>query len=118
MTQQDGFNGLFCVTTACAGAFVHRHCANMGLPLEVATLATHLALARQVNTREYGIPEHAKGRTGTTWAWAQQIQVFLPILAVCKHLLKAAPMTKVRTATTWALCMSPGGVWYRANARS
>lgn len=55
-------------------------------------LATHLALARQVNSREYGF---AGGGDQHDYARAQQAQVYLPILAVCKHVLQAAVMGKV-----------------------
>eukprot|EP00892_Ulva_mutabilis_P005140 jgi/Ulvmu1/2999/UM015_0039.1 len=71
------------------GAFVHRHCAALGLPGEIAALATHLALSRQVNTREHGVPE---GEDRVRLSCAHKLQVFLPILAVCKHVLKVASM--------------------------
>lgn len=81
---------------AFVGAFVHRHCASLGLPGEIAALATHLALSRQVNTREHGMPEHIKRRVLSSWASAQFVQVFLPIMAVCKHVLKLVSMSEVR----------------------
>lgn len=81
-----------------AGAFVHRHCASLGLSGEIAALATHLALSRQVNTREHGMPEHIKRRVLSSWASAQFVQVFLPIMAICKHVLKLVSMSEVRTS--------------------
>lgn len=70
-------------------------------------LATHLALSRQVNTREHGMPEHNKKRTRSSFASAQYVEVFLPILAVCKHVLKTASMKEVSPSPwTAAVCES------------
>jgi hypothetical protein len=75
-----------------AGAFVHRHCATLGLPDSIAALATHISLARIVNVRASGV------RFGNvSMETAQKSAVFLPLLLVCKHVYKCCCAFQVRS---------------------
>ena len=82
-----------------AGAFVARHCAELGLPDAIAVPAAHLVQARVFDTRG---PPHTGGvRSGLgqlekTAEALQKAPVFLAILTVCKHALKAAEHAQVR----------------------
>jgi hypothetical protein len=72
----------------CSGAFVHRHCRELGLPLSIATPAAHIALARVFNSRSNPMRATELSLMKNRVEALQKAPVFLAIALVCKHVLR------------------------------